>query len=75
MARHRHDDGREQGREMSAAEQGGVSRSAADVLLASASEVIGEWMALMRPAPWSELPPPRLVNSLPIILPHQGEDA
>lgn len=40
-----------------------------EVLLGSIDEVLGEWRDLVRAEPWSAIPPSRLVNSFPEILP------
>jgi hypothetical protein len=40
-----------------------------DVLLGEIDQVIAEWRELVRLEPWSRLPAPRLVDSLPEILP------
>ncbi len=69
MPRQLDDQGGGHRKEFSETGQGAVSGSAAEVLLTSAAEVIDEWKALVRPKPWAEIPPPRLVNSLPVILP------
>jgi hypothetical protein len=40
-----------------------------DALLATTDDVIAEWLALIRPEPWAHLPPSRLRDGLPEILP------
>jgi hypothetical protein len=40
-----------------------------ELLLGSIDEVLGEWRELVRLEPWSAIPPSRLVNSFPEILP------
>lgn len=40
-----------------------------DILLDEMDSVLAEWLILIRGEPWAEMPSPRLVNSLPDILP------
>jgi hypothetical protein len=46
-----------------------------DILLARIDDVIAEWRALVEREPWSRIPPMRLVDSLPEILPKLFRDA
>ena len=40
-----------------------------DILLARIDDVIGEWRTLVEHEPWARIPPARLVDTLPEILP------
>ncbi len=40
-----------------------------EILLARIDEVIGEWRTLVEKEPWARIPPARLVDTLPEILP------
>lgn len=40
-----------------------------DILLARIDDVIGEWRTLVMDEPWARIPPARLVDTLPEILP------
>ncbi len=44
-------------------------RTPFEVLLGEVDHVLGEWKALVHPEPWAEIPPSRLVDSMPEILP------
>jgi hypothetical protein len=46
-----------------------VHRTPYDALLGDVDKVIAEWRAIIHPEPWAELPPSRLIDSLPEILP------
>ena len=46
-----------------------MHRTPYDALLGDLDSVIAEWRAIIRPEPWAELPPARLIDSLPEILP------
>ena len=46
-----------------------MHRTPYDALLGDVDKVIAEWRAIIHPEPWAELPPSRLIDSLPEILP------
>jgi hypothetical protein len=48
---------------------GADDRTPYEILLGEIDQVLSEWRLLIRPEPWAALPPSRLIDSMPEILP------